>query len=75
MKEMVTGHFAKDFLHKSFSTSFGPFAQFLVVISHNYHKCILIDTDKTFHLHMIQRRERRHLFEGLNGGVKMSVVG
>ena len=25
----------KDFSHKSFSTSFGPFAQFLVVISHN----------------------------------------
>ena len=28
----------KDFSHKSFSTSFGPFAQFLVVISHNNHK-------------------------------------
>ena len=28
----------KDFSHKSFSTSFGPFAQFLVVISHNNYK-------------------------------------
>ena len=28
----------KDFLHKSSSTSFGPFAQFLVVISHNNYK-------------------------------------
>ena len=28
----------KDFSHKSFSTSFRPFAQFLVVISHNNHK-------------------------------------
>ena len=28
----------KDFSHKSFSTSFGPFAQFLVVILHNNHK-------------------------------------
>ena len=39
-----TGHFAqktfrtKDFSHKSFSTSFGKFAQFLVVISHNNYK-------------------------------------
>ena len=29
---------AKYFSQKSFSTSFGPFAQFLVVISHNNHK-------------------------------------
>ena len=28
----------KDFSHKSFSTSFGLFAQFLVVILHNNHK-------------------------------------
>ena len=28
----------KDFSHKSFSTSFGPFAQFLVVTSHNNYK-------------------------------------
>ena len=28
--------FAQVFSHKSFSTSFGPFAQFLVVISHEY---------------------------------------
>ena len=28
----------KDFSHKSFSTSFGTFAQFLVVISHNNYK-------------------------------------
>ena len=28
----------KDFLHKSSCTSFGPFAQFLVVISHNNYK-------------------------------------
>ena len=34
-----TGHFAqKTFSHKSFSTSFGKFAQFLVVISHNNYK-------------------------------------
>ena len=35
---MNTGHFTKDFSHKSFSTSFGPFAQFLEVISHNNYK-------------------------------------
>ena len=53
----------KDFLHKSFSTSFGSFTQFLVVILHNNQKWetsnnikgIQIDTDKTFHLHKIQR--------------------
>ena len=28
----------RDFSHKSFSTSFGPFTQFLVVISHNNFK-------------------------------------
>ena len=33
-----TGHFAQDFSHKSFSTGFGLFAQFLVVISHNSYK-------------------------------------
>ena len=27
-----------NFSHKSFSTSFGPLAQFLVVISHNNYK-------------------------------------
>ena len=33
----VTGHFAqKNFSHKSFSTSFGRFTQFLVVVLHNY---------------------------------------
>ena len=43
-RKSVTVHFAqktfptKDFSHKSFSTSFGPFALFLVVISHNNHK-------------------------------------
>ena len=28
----------KDFSHKSFSASFGPFAQFLEVVSHNNYK-------------------------------------
>ena len=46
-----------DFAPKTFSTSFGSFAQFLVVISHNNYKWetskgILVDTDKTFHLHV-----------------------
>ena len=61
-EKRVTGHFGQ----KTFHTSFGPFAQFLVVISH-----IIISekhqykryTDKTFHLHKIQWPKLKGFFQ------------